>query len=405
MNARNQKPPKVVMVVFSYYLSDPRVRREAEALAQNGMEVDVICLKKRDDDWKSKKNNVSIYRIPISRKRASKFRYFFEYGSFICFSFFVLMLMRLIKKIDIVHVHNMPDFLVVCSLIPKLFGAKVILDLHDPMPEVFMTKYAIPHTHYFIKLILFFEKLAIRYSNFVLTPNESFRELFISRGCPTEKIHIVMNSPQEEIFNKTYTDRSSLRSSFDNDKFEIMFHGTIVERHGLDDALRAIALLRKEIPHVQFKVYGDGDFLSEITALCDELNLKDVVHFYGAVSLEKIAESIESIDIGLIPNKSSPFTDINFPTRIFEYLCKSKPVIAPSTFGIKDYFDEDSIFFFKAGDYRDLFNTLIESYNNDDKRKRVLEKGKTIYMKYRWELQKKMFIDLIEKHPLLLNKR
>lgn len=37
---------KICMVAYAYYLSDPRVRREAEALADRGNEVDFICLQK-----------------------------------------------------------------------------------------------------------------------------------------------------------------------------------------------------------------------------------------------------------------------------------------------------------------------------------------------------------------------
>src|SRR5439155_24815829 len=51
-------------------------------------------------------------------------------------------------------------------------------------------------------------------------------------------------------------------------------------------------------------------------------------------------------DVGIIPNRRSIFTEINFPTRIFEYLARGKPVIAPLTTGIGDYFSKDELVVF-----------------------------------------------------------
>ena len=70
---------------------------------------------------------------------------------------------------------------------------------------------------------------------------------------------------------------------------------------------------------------------------------------YGRKYLEEIVKEIEKCDLGIIPNQRNAFTDINTPTRVFEYLAMGKPVIAPSTEGIRDYFDNDSLLFFEAG--------------------------------------------------------
>ena len=66
---------KVAAVVFSYYPADPRPRREAEALVQNGFAVDIICLKDSNETTKDNINGVNIYRLPIQRKRAGKLTY------------------------------------------------------------------------------------------------------------------------------------------------------------------------------------------------------------------------------------------------------------------------------------------------------------------------------------------
>lgn len=386
---------RICMLVFSYYPSDPRVRREAEALVEAGMTVDVICLKGTAEPRKEVVNGVSVLRLPLQRKRAGKLRYIWEYFCFILLTFFYLSVLSIRKRYNLVHVHNMPDILVFSAIIPRIAGAKLILDLHDPMPEVYMTKYSIDASHPVIQLLIFLEKCSIRFSSLVLTPNVAFRNLFISRRCPDSKIHVVMNLPDESIFCAKNS-RFDKSNQHDSNKFVIMYHGTIVERHGLDTALFSINNVRKSIPGLEFHVYGEGDFVNRFIELVDKLNLDNIVKYHGHVSQETIAASIESIDVGLIPNKKTPFTYINLPTRIFEYLCMGKPVIAPVTRGILDYFDEDSLHFFEPGNAESLENALLDVYSNLSKSRAVLERGISIYKKHRWEIEKQHFVKLVK---------
>ena len=76
---------RVAMVVFSYYPADPRPRRAAEALVNEGMEVEVVCLK----DGEAKRqtlNGVKILRVPMRRRRGGMFEYVFQYAVFVVLS-------------------------------------------------------------------------------------------------------------------------------------------------------------------------------------------------------------------------------------------------------------------------------------------------------------------------------
>jgi len=385
----------VAMVVFSTYPFDPRVRREAEALAAKGISVDVICLQYKDQILKENVDGVNVYRIPLKRKRLSKLRYLREYTSFFLVAFFKLTLLHIKKRYKVVQVHNMPDILVLTALVPRITGAKIILDLHDPTPEVYRTKYSLPINHPMIRFLIFLERLSILFSDLVLTPNIAFLDVFISRSCTKNKIHVVMNSPDESIFHKEKTDTDTKPNN--NDPLIIMYHGFIAERNGLGTALDAINIVRDEINGIIFHVYGDGDYRDQFLHRVAELNLKDIVKYHGAVPLEIIAEKIKSIDIGIIPNNKTPFTDINLPTRIFEYLSMGKPVIAPSTKGILDYFNDGSLFFFEPGNMESLAEKIIESYNKPEYTKSVLSRGISVFDKYRWEIERKHYVDIVKK--------
>ncbi|MDD1779547.1 MAG: glycosyltransferase family 4 protein [Candidatus Helarchaeota archaeon] len=386
-------PKRIAMVVFSHYPADPRVRREAEALAGAGMLVDVFCLRAEGEQGKEEMNDVFIYRLPVKRTRSGKLNYLFEYACFIFLAFLTVALFHIRNRYHVIQAHNMPDVLVFSALIPRLTGAKVILDLHDPMPEIYMTKYAVTKSHPAIRLIRFLEKCSIRFADMVLTPNIAFRDLFISRGCPPSKIHIVMNSPQENIFNF----KSPNKPTTGEDGFVIMYHGYIAARNGLDIALEAIVRLRGKIPNLKFEVYGDGDFVRQFLNRVKEMNIDSFVNYRGFKPIEEIVEAIKSIHVGIIPNRMNPFNNLNLPTRIFEYLSMKKPVIAPRTKGIADYFDEESLHFFEAGDVDSLARAILDVYSNPARAQLRLEEGINIYNLHRWELEKNHLIKLVEK--------
>lgn len=388
---------KILMVVYSYFPQDVRPRREAEALINTGYTVDIICLRLPDQTKFENILGVNTYRVNISKSRSSRRKYIFLYASFFIRSFFLLNRLFVKNRYAVIHVHNMPDFLVFLSVIPKLFGTKVILDLHDPTPEMLITKFAEDRDSWLTKILKWQEKVSIRFAHKIITTNKSFLDKFISRGCPPDKIYIVMNSPQESIFNR-FVNKSKAKS--DEDKYIIMYHGIIIKRYGLEELVNAVNLLKDKIPGLELRVYGIGEDLSLFLEMVRKLNLDNIVKYFGQVPIEKIVEIIPQCDVGIIPNRLSPFTRINFPTRIFEYLHMKKPVVVPRTQGINDYFDESSIFYFDAGDAENLANVIFNVYSDPAKTLDVVNEGYKIYQNYRWEHQSK---NLIKIYKELLN--
>jgi len=408
-NGHGQKLPledvNVAVVLYSYYASDPRPRREAEALKRAGARVDVICLRKNNSEPVCENlDGVNVFRIPLKRRRAAKLVYIFQYAWFLAASFFLLTVWSLKKRYKLVHVHNMPDFLVFSGWFPRLRGAKIILDLHDPMPELFRSIYSLREKHFTVQWLEKMEKRSIAFADQVITPNIAFRDLFTSRSCPPEKIQTVMNSPEAEIFNPHLNDApvvngfNGVPSKNGRHKpFILMYHGLIVERHGLDLAVEAIAKLRAGIPGIRLHLYGERtDYLEKILELAEKLDLKDAVLFHGFKNLSEIAADISKIDLGLVPNRLSVFTQINFPTRIFEYLAMNKPVIVPSTRGIRDYFRDDEILFFEPDNANDLAAKIEWAYEHPANLQCLMESGRRVYAKNCWEQEQEKFLGMVE---------
>jgi glycosyltransferase involved in cell wall biosynthesis len=388
---------RAAVVLYSYYESDPRPRREAEALAGAGMTVDVICLRPNSaQPRRTTLNGVSVHHVSLRRRRGGKLLYMLQYGWFLLASFALLTAWSRRRRYDLVHVHNMPDFLVFSALVPRWRGAKIILDLHDPMPELFQSIFGLPVSHRVVRALKAIERWSTGFADLVLTPNLAFKQTFADRSCPPEKIQTVMNSPATTIFNPDRHPPRPERTGAEK-PFVLMYHGLLVERHGLDVAIRAIALLRPKIPSIELHLYGEPTEYSPVIAkLIHELHLENAVFSHGYQPLERIAASIAQIDLGLVPNRLSVFTAINFPTRIFEYLAMRKPVIVPRTRGIGDYFQPDQILFFTAGEVADLADKIEWAYRHPDALQALMERGRAVYQRWTWNLEARRFLGLVE---------
>lgn len=177
-----------------------------------------------------------------------------------------------------------------------------------------------------------------------------------------------------------------------------MYHGTLVERNGLDVAVEAFSSLQKKLPAAQLHIYGKTTpFLEKIMQSARAHGLQQNVLHFGEKSLEQIVSAIDACDVGLIPNRSNAFTRINTPTRIFEYLARGKPVIAPRTPGVQDYFDEHSLLFFEPGNVEELAQKIKFVAFHPREALIVTERGQQVYKAHAWKQERETLERLVEK--------
>jgi len=204
---------------------------------------------------------------------------------------------------------------------------------------------------------------------------------------------VVMNSPDEKIFQLRSPRPVSSRTM--DKPYVIMYHGSIVERNGLDVAIEALKHARQTIPNAELRIYGTSTpFLDRVLTSIRGTDLERAVQYLGPKTLEQLVEAIDECDLGVIPNRKSVFTELNTPTRIFEYLAGGKPVIAPRAAGIEDYFAEDSILFFELGDATDLANKIKYAFAHPSEVDQIVRRGQEIYKSHRWTREKFRLIDL-----------
>ncbi len=387
---------RVAMVMFSHYPGDPRPRRAVNALVSEGMQVDLICLGDEKAPRREIQGGVDVLRISIERRRAGKLAYAYQYSAFILISSVIFALRSFTRSYKLVYVHNMPDILVLSALIPKALGAKVILDLHDPMPELMTTIFNLDKDSRSVRLISRIEKWSMARANAVLTVNIACKRIFGSRSCRPEKIGVVMNAPDEEIFPFREPDSQAYENQARNDRFVIMYHGSLVERNGLDLAVEALARVREAIPTAELRVYGpNSPFLERVMDMARDKGLQEAVRYLGPRRLEDLVREIEGCDVGVIPNQRNSFTEINTPTRIFEYLALGKPVIAPSTPGIQDYFSKESLVFFESGNAEDLAKSIKYVFSHPADVTEIVKRGQEVYREHNWSKERLQLIGVV----------
>jgi len=385
------------MLVHQNYYVDQRVIRYAESLVEQGHTVDVVCAREREQVRRTRVNG-SIRVTPIlipHGNSANAIEFILEYGlAFVCY-FLVLSWLYLFRRYDVVHVHNMPDFLVFSALIPRIFGAKVILDIHDPVPEFYQSKFRAKEDSTLVQLLQLEERCSIWFANAVICANENFRDNIIERGTEPEKITVIRNFPDRKVYNREKF------AAFKNDnlqKFVLVYPGTIAPRYGLDIAIRAIDIVKNSYPAIELRIIGpENAYKQALRELVASLRLGRWVNILPAVSMEEVPAALVNADAGIYPAFPDAHMDIAIPTKVLEFTIMGLPVIASRLKVIDQLFKNGKAFLFAAGDV-DEFAKVIQQClaDRNQLREAVTINDANLLPEWQWDLEKAKYFSLLQ---------
>lgn len=383
---------RVCHIVQSYYPRDPRIRRQAEALVEAGFEVDVVCLRGEKEKKRETVNGVGVYRLPLSRRRAGVLRYLFEYAAFFVLAS-IYMVAHLRRGYSLIHVSNMPDFLVFAALVPKLFGVTVILDEHDPMPELFMAKYGVTERDRLIRLVAWQERVSVRFSHYVLTVSGAMRQR-LERVAGKVPVSVVMNLPDDRLFQPV--ERRALEVDSDP-RFVLLYAGTVSKQYGLVMVVEAVARLKARIPGLYFKIAGDGDDLMALRSLAENLGVADIVEFLGDVPFSRIPVLIADCDIGVSTLRRDAMTDLFFTNKAVEYVMMGLPAVVARTSVVEGHFPDGILQFYEPDDQASFEDAITKVYEDSDMRDEMIRKGLAFSKTSNWSVEKLKYISLVER--------
>jgi len=386
---------KICMVAYTNYLSDARPKREAETLARRGDQVDFIALAEKGRPSIETVQGVRLFRVSQYRYRgSSRLTYGLSYLKFFCSV--TLRLARLMRseRYDIVYVHTMPDLMVFVALIPKLFGAKIVLNIHDMMPELLMSKFGLSERHPLVRLMGFQEQSSIWLADKVICVHDPHRDVLIKRGAPAWKITVLPNVPDPLVFQT-----SGLVPKADG-LFRIVYHGTIARRLGLDLAVHAFAKVAATCPDACLEIYGDGDAGDEVEAQIRASGVEDRIQFSRKLfSVNNIAQMIQGASVGLVPNRRDAATNYMLPVKLLEYMYLGIPVVAPRLKAIQYYFGEKDVAYYEPGNSDDFANAMVRLYADAGKRAELARKGIDFMAVFCWDRFKDKLFKVIDDEP------
>jgi glycosyltransferase involved in cell wall biosynthesis len=124
----------------------------------------------------------------------------------------------------------------------------------------------------------------------------------------------------------------------------------LVERYGVQVAIRALELLRHDWPDLTLRVLGDGEYKADLIELTRELGLADRVVFRGFVPWAEAMVEISQASAGIVAIIADGYGELLLPTKLLEYVEHEVPVVCALLPTIARHFPSDSLAYFEPGD-------------------------------------------------------
>ena len=352
----------VLILRQAYYPGNLRFRYQAEALERAGLKVVVICLRQPGEKSREVLNSVKVIRLPFSWHRRSPLIYLLQYVTFFIMTFWMVSLLHLYYRFQYVLVSNLPDILVFSAVLPRLTGARVTLDIRDPLPESVASKYQLALDHKLCRIAIWEEQLSCRFAHGVITVHQPLANVLNRRGVSTEKLTVLLNLPSAKIFKQRFIYFPC--NEHKGNRFEVIYNGTLASRFGVDLVLEAIAEIKDQTPELRFSIYGEGDALSSLRKQVANLHLNGIVSFKGFQPAEVISVVLAQADLAVIPHRRNLAMDLVLPTKLLECMSVGTPAIVSDTPVVRALVPQNAVHLFTAGDKHALAEGIIHLYRD-----------------------------------------
>ena len=307
---------------------DRRVWLESRALTEAGYHVSVICPTGPPHIAPYEElEGVHIYRYPAPPPTRSRLDYVREF--LYCWLRTAWLSLRVSREqgFDVIHACNPPDTFWLLGLFYKVFGGKRFLfDQHDLCPEVFLSRFGVSGGGFLHRSLLWLERCTYDTADLVVSTNQSYREVALTRGrVPADRVVIVRSGPERGRFTGLEPDPARRRGK----RFLVAYLGVMGPQDGVDYLLRAARVMRdRGRDDVAYTLIGSGDSYPDLVRLAGELGIADDVEFTGRIDDANVEAILSSADVCVGPDPKNPLNDVSTMNKIVEYMALGKPVAA-----------------------------------------------------------------------------
>jgi glycosyltransferase involved in cell wall biosynthesis len=160
----------------------------------------------------------------------------------------------------------------------------------------------------------------LRRASAVVVPSRFLQEVFAAHGVVSR---IVSNGVDLETF------RPPPERAPSSQGLHVVITRNLEEVYGIDTAIRAAALVRKEFPGLVFSIAGAGAQRHALERLVVELELTHVVRFTGRLAVAEVVALYADADIVLNPSRAD-----NTPGSLLEAAACGVPIVSTNVGGV-----------------------------------------------------------------------
>ncbi len=365
---------------------DRRVWQEANALKDNGATVSIICpIGKGYEKRFEIIDDIAIYRHPLPLEADGALGYLLEYGSALFWEFTLALKVLFTRGFNVIHACNPPDLIYLVAKPFKLIGKIFLFDHHDINPELYIAKFN--RKDFFYKLMLYLERRTFKNARVIISTNQSYKDIAITRGGKKpDDVFVVRSGPSLDRLKKVPPVPALKKGK----KYLVGYVGVIGKQEGLtylvDSCEYIVRHLKRNDTH--FICVGGGTELESIINYTQEKGVSDYFTFTGRVPDSDLLNALNTADICVNPDEYNEMNDKSTMNKIMEYMALGKPIVQ---FDLAEgrYSAQEASLYAKRNDPVDLALKIIELLDNPEKRKKMGSYGyNRVKNELEWEYEK-----------------
>ena len=315
------KPAILIIVENLPVPLDRRVWQEACALRDMGYQVVIICPQMKGYTAPEEVlDGIQIYRHKISLEANGILGFFLEYTSALWGETILAWKAFRRHRFKLIHLCNPPDILFLVAWPFKLWGVRVIFDVHDLWPEMFEAKFKKGGLLY--NAVNLAQRLTYACADVVLATNQTNRSAALQNGKKQpEDVFVVRTAPK--IPNLETPADPALKKGR---PYLVGYVGVMGSADGVHFLIEAINHIVNSIGRhdVQFLLMGNGPEFDSLVALRDHYNLQNYVDFPGWALNDYLFKALKTIDIGVTCDPPNAYNHSCTMNKVLEYMVFGK---------------------------------------------------------------------------------
>lgn len=382
----------ILMISQALFPPDIRLEKEIKSLSEAGYKILVVCnqydkgLNPTFEYCEIKRVNAVFNSIKLNR--IINFPIFFN----------PRFLSKIYKAIvefkpGFIHAHDLP-MVPVALFFKRLFRIPVIFDMHENYPEALKAFGKTGLINFLFKnyrAAKWLEKFCIKYSDAIITVVQENSDRLIKQGVVPEKIYLVSNTVDLDTFATEPINEKIIEKYRNN--IVLLYAGYVTPERGLDVVVRGMSFLKERLPNVKLLIIGNGITVPSLKKNSDELSLNNNIEFIEWPGHDKLASYFNVAKVFVSPQPECEFWNTTIPHKLFEYMSKTKPVLAADSKAIKRVIEESKCgLTYQTGSAESFAEKAIEILSSDIP---FGENGvKAVREKYNWGIDKRVLIKL-----------